>query len=199
MITSAMTEPGVLSRWMLVNHTLKVTGFQLINGYTDALSPYVGAAGADAVASGWFNTQKTFSLKKFEPVAGMAQRPVTRYLSKALLKSIRSTELHDLRERFPEVLNGSVTDNYYDPATGSTPDSLEEALQNWDGIRMLNGLVKGGDVRGTLETCYEALDEAEELYIRINEYGLSMRDRSGAAHIEMIREELESFEELAEL
>ena len=199
MITAPMTEPDVLSRWMLVNHTLKITGFRLINGYTDCLSPYIGAAGADAVASGWFNTQKCFSLRKFEPVADFARRPVTRYLSRALLKSIRSTELHFLREPFPQVMNGTPPDNYYDPEEGSAPDATEEALQNWDGLRLLNDLITAGDVLTSLAACRQALDQAEELYARINAYGLSMQDRSGSAHIEIIRDELEEFEELAEL
>ena len=52
-IPATLTEPDVLSRWMLMNHTLKLNGFRVINGYTDVLAPYLGAAGADAVASGW--------------------------------------------------------------------------------------------------------------------------------------------------
>lgn len=198
-IAATLTEPDMLSRWMLVNHTLKTSGFRVINGYTDALSPYVGAAGADAVATGWYNTLKTFSLKKFEPVSEFARRPVPRYLSRALLKSIRHTELHDLRNPFAEVLNDLSCDDYYDEDEGSAPDSTGEALQNWEGIGAMNELVHSGDVEASLESCRNALDEAEELYVRIREYGLTMRDRSGAGHIEMIREELNAFEELAEL
>lgn len=198
-MSSALTEPDILSRWMLVNHTLKTSGFRLVNGYTDGLSPYVGAAGADAVATGWYNTLKTFSLRKFEPVADFARRPVPRYLSRALLKSIRHTELHDLRQPFPEVLNDLPCDGYYDEEEGSVPDTTGEALQNWEGVGAMNELVSEGDVEASLQSCRDALDQAEELYIRIREYGLTMRDRSGAGHIEMIREELRAFEELAEL
>lgn len=198
-IPAALTEPDMLSRWMLLNYTLKTSGFQVINGYTDALSPYVGAAGADAVASGWYNTQKTFSLKKFEPVSDFARRPVPRYLSRALLKSIRHTELHDLRTPFPSILNGLSGDDYYDEEEGSTPDATGEALQNWQGISALNELVQPGDVEGSLEACQVALNDAEELYVRIRDYGLTMRDRSGPGHIELIRDELRAFEELAEL
>jgi len=199
-ITSPLTEPDMLARWMLVNHTLKLNGFEVINGYTDVLSPYLGAAGADAVATGWFNTQKSFSLKKFEPVSEFARRPVSRYTSCSLLKSIRSTELHDLRDIIPEVLNGLPFDDYYDPGEGSAPDSAaDEALQNWEALRAMNELPVASDVGQSLANCREALDEAEELYIRISDYGLTMRDRSGPAHIEAIRDELTEFEELAEL
>jgi hypothetical protein len=184
---------------MLVNHTLKLSGYEVINGYTDALSPYLGAAGADAVASGWYNTLKTFSLKKFEPTSEFARRPVARYFSRVMLKSIRYTELHDLRSPFPEVLNELPCDDYYDEDEGSAPDTVGEVLQNWESIGALNELVTNGNIGGSIESCRAALDEAEELYVRIRDYGLTMRDRSGAAHIGLIREELTTFEELAEL
>ncbi len=199
-IGSALTEPDILSRWMLINHTLKMNGFELINGYTDALSPYLAAAGADAVATGWYNTQKSFSLRKFEPVSDFARRPVQRYMSAAMLKSIRYTELNDLRDNFPEIMNELSCDDFYDPNEGSAPDcTTSEALQNWEGLNAMNQLAVEGDVVASLENCRNALDEAEDIYVRIQEYGLTMRDRSSAAHIRLIREELEEFEELAEL
>jgi hypothetical protein len=199
-IPPQLTEYEILSRWMYVTHVLKTNGFAVINGYTDALSPYFGAAGSDAAATGWYNTQRTFTLKKFEPVSDFARRPAPRYLSATLLKSIRSNELNDLRDVFPEVLNAAPYDDAYNLFEGSTPDSpTSEALQNWEGIRRLNELVVEGDVQTSLQNCREALDEAEALYARIHNYGLTMRDRSNASHIEAIREELESFETLAEL
>ena len=199
-IVSSLTEPDVLSRWMLITHTLKINGFKVINAYTDALSPYLAATGSDALATGWYNTQKCFSLRKFEPSSEFARRPVQRYMSAALLKSIRYTELHDLRGRFPEVMNGLTFDKCYDPDEGSAPDSLtSEALQNWEGIKAMNGLAVKDDVDASLANCRSALDAAEEIYGRIQEYGLTMRDRSSSAHIDAIREELDSFTELAEL
>ena len=197
-IPSTLTEPDMLSRWMMMNYALKLSGFQVIDGYADVLAPYLGAAGADAVASGWYNTLKTFSLKKFEPVSDFARRPVARYTSRPLLKSIRCTELHTLRNRFP-VLNDLPTDDYYNPNEGSEPESVEEALQNWDCLDLMKDLIVTGDVSASLARCRQALDDAEELYVEIEDYGITMRERSSAAHIEAIREELAAFEELAEL
>ena len=45
-IPAALTEPDVLSRWMLVTHTLKLSGFEIINGYADMLAPYFGRSAA---------------------------------------------------------------------------------------------------------------------------------------------------------
>ena len=197
-IPATLTEPDVLSRWMLMNHTLKLNGFRVINGYADVLAPYLGAAGADAIASGWFNTLKTFSLKKFEPVSDFARRPVARYTSRPLLKSIRYTELHDLRARF-SVMNDLPCDDYYNPENGSAPEAMEDTLQNWECLRAMSDLVVPSDIPASLDLCRHALNEAEELFVNIGDYGLTMRDRSSGAHIEMIREEISAFAELAEL
>ena len=200
-IPITLTEPDVLSRWMLINHTLKVNGFRLINGYTDGFSPFLGAVGSDAVASGWFNTLKSFSLKKFEPATDQfARRPVARYTTRALLRSIRYTELHDLRRSFPEILNKLATDAYYDADEGSEPtETVHDALQNWDALRLIIRDCVQDNVELSLVACHEALNDAQDLYGRISQRGLTLRDRSSDLHIKPLREELERFVKLAEI
>lgn len=196
--TTYLTEPDVLSRWMFLNYSLKVNGVETINGYTDVLAPYVAASGGASFATGWYNTQKNFSLKKFEPSSGFARRPVSRYMSQALLKSIRTNELDDLREIF-DVMNGLPCDEFYDPEDGSSADPTGEALQNWEALRAMAEAVDSNDQEASLATCRGALDAAEALYVEIQNYGYTLRDRSSRAHIDLIREELDAFEELAEL
>lgn len=198
-IPPTLEEPDVLSRWMMVNRVLSLSGYEIINGYSDVLTPYLGAAGATAVASGWFNTLKVFSLKKFAPSSGMARQPVPRYTSARLLKSIRHTELESLRTDFPEVLNGRPTDRDYDEDEGSRPSSIGEALQNWDCLRVLDRLVVPGDAEASLAAIKTALNEAEETYARIGAVGLSLRERSSKEHLQLMREELDAFRELAEI
>lgn len=198
-IPPTLEEPDVLSRWMMVNRVLSLSGYEIINGYSDVLAPYLGAAGATAIASGWFNTLKVFSLKKFAPISGMSRQPVPRYTSARLLKSIRHTELESLRADFPEILNGSPTDGEYDQDEGSRPSSLGEALQNWDCLQRLGQLVVTGDAETSLAAIEMALSEAEETYAQIGSLGLSLRERSNKEHIQLIREELAAFRELAEI
>jgi hypothetical protein len=197
----SLTEQNVLSRWMLINHTLKINGFKLINGYMDGLAPYICASGADAVASGWFNTLKVFSLKRFEPaVDQFARRPAARYTSAALLKSIRYTELNDLRGDFPEVLNDLKTDAYYDIDEGSEPsEAVHESLQNWDAVRLMSNRCTAGDVATSVAACQDALNGAQDLYGRVEKYGYTLRERSSDAHLVQIRYELNQFTELAEI
>ena len=195
----SLTERDCLARWMLVNYTLKVSGFKIINGYTDLLAPYIGATGADAVAAGWFSTLKCFSLRKFEPNDSFATRPVPRYSSVALLKSIRHTELHDIRAHFPAVLNGLPSDSDYPLSEGSRPGLTEEAVQNWAAVRQMIAKCRRPDVSAALDECFSALDDAEGLYDSINLIGYSLRERSNNEHIATIREELQEFANLAEL
>ena len=96
-------------------------------------------------------------------------------------------------------MNGLPTDAFYDPENGSAPESLEESLQNWDCLAAMKDLIIPGDVSASLAACREALIRAEELFFSINNYGITMRDRSSGAHVEMVREELVAFAELAEL
>ncbi|MBE7499230.1 MAG: hypothetical protein HS113_02755 [Verrucomicrobiales bacterium] len=198
-IPPTLEEPDVLSRWMLINRVLSVSGYQVINGYADVLTPYLGAAGATAVASGWFNTLKVFSLKKFAPAAGIARQPVPRYTSAQLLKSIRHTELEQLRTEFPVVLNGGPMDAHYEEDEGSRPSSTGEALQNWECLRRLDRLAMPADAGESLKRIGEALDRAEETYAQIGASGLTLRERSNKEHIQYLREELSSFRELAEI
>ena len=195
----SLTEPDCLSRWMLINYSLKISGFEVINGYTDLLSPYIAATGADAVASGWFSTLKSFSLRKFEPADSFPARPVPRYSSVSLLKSIRHTELHDIRSSFPEILNGLPSDAFYPVTDGSRPDVKNEAVQNWDAIKAMIAKVSKPTVPASVAACSAALDDAGELYGSVSLIGYSLRERSNGEHISAIRDELSEFSSLAEL
>jgi hypothetical protein len=198
-IPPTLEESDILSRWMLVNRVLSLSGYEIINGYADILAPYLGAAGATSVASGWFNTLKVFSLRKFSPSSGMARQPVPRYTSARLLKSIRHTELESLRADFPEILNGGPTDRYYDEDEGSHPSGIGEALQNWECLKRITQLVTEGNPEASINSIQTALDQAEETYAEIGAAGISLRERSNNEHIRLIRDELAAFRELAEI
>jgi hypothetical protein len=198
-IPPALEESDILSRWMLINRVLSLNGYQVINGYADVITPYLGLAGAQATASGWFNTLKVFSLRRFTPSNGIARQPVPRYASARLLKSIRYTELELLRAQFPEVLNGDTMDDDYDLEEGSRPTSSGEALQNWECLRRLSRLVTNGDIEASLAGIQMALEAAQDTYAQIGASGLTLRERSNNQHIQYLLDELEEFRELAEI
>ena len=129
-IPAELIDPRTLAGWMMVNHSLSLNGFEVVNGYSDLLTPFLGAAGGVAGATGWFNTQKVFSLDRFSPPVSGGRRPVPRYLSARLINSIRVDEFQLLRGRFPEIANGLSTDEFYNVEKGSMPDNqVEEVLK----------------------------------------------------------------------
>ena len=108
-ISPELVDPRTLAGWLYLNHSLKLNGFGVINGFSDILTPFLSAAGGDAGATGWYSTQKVFSMDRFAPPTPGGRRPVLRYLSKALLNSIRFDEFHRLRGAFPDIVNGLPT------------------------------------------------------------------------------------------
>lgn len=182
---------------MLLNHSPNLNGFEVINGYSDLLTPFLVAAGGTAGATGWFNTQKVFSLDRFSPPTPGGRRPVLRYLSARLLNSIRFDELELLRRRFPEVVNDLATDRYYDPENGSMPDGqIPEVLQTWDTI---NSFAASGS-SPQLSDCRSWVSTARRLYEQINlSPGMRLVGRSNGDHLESIASGIQLFSELAEI
>jgi hypothetical protein len=196
-IAPELIDPRTLAGWMLINHSLSLNGFSVINGYSDILTPFLAAAGGAAGATGWFNTQKVFSLDRFSPPSPGGRRPVYRYLSTRLLNSIKFDELQLLRGRFPEILNGLETDQYYDPEKGSLPDTqLQEILQTWESI---SGFATDAlPIR--LSNCRGWIEAASQQYEQINiAPGMRLTGRSNGDHLDSLRDGIKLFAELAEI
>lgn len=200
-VTSAiqpeLLDHRTLAGWMMLNHSLSLNGFEVINGYSDVLTPFLSAAGGSAGATGWWSNLKVFSLDRFQPSSGGGRRPVFRYLSKILLNSIRFDELNSLRNRFPAILNDLRTDRYYDPEEGSRPaDQTQEILQSWDSIASFASI----DESVALSRCSDWLEQATHVYDEINASpGQRLMARSNHAHIESLQDGIRLFAQLAEI
>lgn len=182
-----------LAGWMLLNHALSLNGFTVINGFSDILTPFLGAAGAAAGATGWWANLKVFSMDRFEPPSPGGRRPIPRYLSAQLLNSIRFDELERLRRRFPTIVNGLPSDDFYSEEDGSEPSNLkEEILQSWDAISSL--------LQNDLYSCMESIESAKQLYFSINASpGMRLTARSDDSHLERLEEGVLLFTQLAEI
>lgn len=186
----------VIAAWLLLNYTLKLGGFAVINGYSDRLSPFLGAVGGDVGCTGWFNTLRTFSLERFAPSGTGGRLPIQRYFSKRLLNRVTHIELDALRSLFPELVNGLPHDADY--ADGE-PMRNREVLQSWEAIASLLGELTAGDIEGNLARCDSALAQTTSLYARLAATGYRVDARSGDEHLEPLREGIQLFKELAEL
>lgn len=149
---------------MLLNYSLKINGFQIINGYSDLLSPLLGAAGGDVGCTGWWSNLRTFSMDRFAPEATGGRQPVQRYLSTKLLNRITFYELDALRRIIPDVINGLSMDKAY----SGEPERSIEVLQSWEALSsVLDSLTMNGDASSNLVNCAAAIKTAEDLYTSI--------------------------------
>lgn len=192
-----LVDYRTLAGAMLINHSLELNGFNVINGYSDMLSPFLAAAGASAAATGWWSNLKVFSLSRFQISTGGGRRPVQRYLSKALLNSIRFDELDRIKERFPDVLNQLPSDVYYNRVdSGSQPDSqVEEVMQTWDTLRSFWAASSP-----TPSDCLQWIEQAGHLYRQLKASpGIILPARSNDNHLESLEDGVKLFAELGEI
>lgn len=196
--TEAQTDiyhADVIARWMLLNYSLKINGFEVINGYSDLVAPFLGAVGGDAGASGWFSNLRVFSLDRFLPASRGGRQPIKRYLSEKLLNRITFTEREALGELIPGINNGLPHDDDYNPE----PDRTEEALQSWEALADLCEKLALGDIDEALQQCKIATMRAEATYAEIGDAGIDLDRKSGAEHLEAFKEGVDSFIEMAGL
>jgi hypothetical protein len=198
---SDIYNTDVIAAWMFINHTLTVNGFNVINGYSDVLTPFLGAAGAKAGALGWWSNLRSFSLDRFAPSAGGGRLPIQRYLSVALLNRIAFYEFDQLRKLVPSVLNKLPTDSLYDPTVGigSEPQRNMEIFQSWDSVKALNGSLVTGEQTKSLKNCREAVAKAMMTYEAVQGASIRLDGKSNAEHLQPLAEGLQLFSKLAEL
>ena len=196
---SEVYHADVIAGWMYINHVLKLNGFRVINGYSDILTPFLGAVGADAGATGWWSNLRAFSMDRFAPPMGGGRLPVERYLSCGLLNRITFYELDQLREFVPGVLNGLSTDDIY-PEHSSQPQRNQEVLQSWEAIKALNTRLPHRNILTALKNCQKAVDDARRLYSHIDmALPQPLDPRSNEQHLDPLEEGIKLFAALAEI
>jgi hypothetical protein len=195
---SDIYNADVIAAWMFINHTLKVNGFKVINGYSDILTPFLGVAGGEAGALGWWSNLKVFSLDRFNPSAGGGRLPIQRYLSLALLNRITFSEFDQLRRMLPTIQNELDTDALYDPDQGSVPQRNLEVIQSWEAVKALNTRMIGADQAASLRNGGEMVKQAGLNYDLVQRL-IRLDQKSNAEHIQPLTEGLGLFARLAEL
>lgn len=196
---SDIYNTDVIAAWMFINHTLKVNGFEVINGYSDALTPFLGAAGGAAGALGWWSNLRSFSLDRFAPSAGGGRLPIQRYLSLALLNRIAFYEFDQLRKMMPSVVNKLAADALYDSANGSEPQRNIEVIQSWEAVKALNERLLTADQIKSLMNCRAAVVKAMDAYDAVQGLSIRLDGKSNAEHLQPLADGLRLFARLAEL
>jgi hypothetical protein len=196
---SDIYNTDVIAAWMFINHTLTVNGFQVLNGYSDIFTPFLGAAGAKAGALGWWSNLRSFSLDRFAPAAGGGRLPIQRYLSLALLNRIAFFEFDQLRKLLPAVANKLPTDLLYDQTAGSEPQRNREVLQSWEAVKTLNDSLVVDEQSKSLKNCSAAVVKAMAAYEAVQAASIRLDGKSNPEHLQPLAEGLQLFRKLAEL
>jgi hypothetical protein len=190
---SDIYHADVIAGWMFLNHVLKLNGFEVINGYSDILTPFLGVAGGTAGCFGWWSNLRAFSIDRFAPSSGGGRLPIQRYLSVGLINRITYFELNALSDLGVQgVLNGLPLDSLYQ----NEPERPKEVLQSWESVRELNRRLLQGDSQNPLRRCIQAIGQAERLYDSIP---LPLDGKSNSEHLEPLREGIGLFARLAEI
>jgi hypothetical protein len=193
-VFSDIYHTDVVANWMMLNLSLSVNGFQVINGYSDILTPFLGAAGGTAGATGWWSNLRMFSIDRFFPSAG-GRLPIIRYLSKSLLSRIMFSEKDAVSRFVPRVINNLPHDTDYDPE----PERQKEVLQSWEALKSLNEEFVAEDVTESLNNCIQSVLYAGQTYNEIASLGILLGQKSRDEHIVPLSDGLRQFKERAEL
>jgi len=123
----------------------EVNNFEVVCGYTDLVGLILQAVGAHATGSGWYNTLRQFSFRRFEPQTG-GRPPLDRYTSGPLLNSILVVpELETIYDigQIPLVLSDTSYGHVMDSGSPSdSPWPLSTAcLHHWEVLARLSSQV----------------------------------------------------------
>jgi len=191
-----IVDPTVIGGWMLINHILSLNGFRVINGYSDILTSFLGAAGGDSGATGWWSNLRVFTMGKYIKAEGGGRQPNTRYLSKRLLNRIKLDERIAYLRLLPEVNNGLSHDQEYD---AGDPGRTIEAVQTWEAIKSLNDEILTSNLDTNMTHLHQKVNSAIEAYAGLSRYGVVEGIETINQYLEALRDGIEEFKRLAEL
>ena len=195
-IRSEILSPDVIAGWMLLNYSLSINGLSVINGFSDILTPFLGAVGAQAGATGWWTNLQVFSMGRYIKGTSGGQLPIIRYLSKKLINRITINEREAFVEVVPEILNDLSSDSFY---LGREPSRTEETIQAWQAISSLSEDIISDNIEQNLNQIQGYILEAEKLYNSLQSHGFTDRYESNQEYLAALKNGTNLFGQLAEL
>lgn len=196
LMRSEIIHADVISGWMLLNYTLALNGFTVINGCSDILTPFLGGVGAYAGATGWWTNLRMFSMNRYSPPLGGGMMPTVRYLSNLILNRIKFTERAAYDRIMPDINNGLPHDKDY---KNGKPERRIEVLQTWEAIADLNSRMATPNASESLERLEGAVNQADAAYTKLSGLGLSADVEANREYVAALREGLRTFKRNAEL
>ena len=193
---SELIHADVIAGWMMLNYTLSINGFKVINGFSDILTPFLGCAGGYAGATGWWSNLRMFSMSRYINTVSGGRLPTIRYLSNALLNRITHDERRAFVKLIPEINNGLPRDSDYE---GGEPDRKVEVLQSWEAISHLNNENIVSEMDESLQLLEDVVNRAEITHTNLAGYGLPVNREANREYMEALMESIRVFRSNAEI
>jgi len=193
---SELIHADVIAGWMMLNYTLSINGFKVINGFSDILTPFLGCAGGYAGATGWWSNLRMFSMSRYINTVSGGRLPTIRYLSNALLNRITHDERRAFVKLIPEINNGLPRDSDYE---GGEPDRKVEVLQSWEAISHLNNENIVSEMDESLQLLEDVVNRAEITHTNLAGYGLPVNREANREYMEALMESIRVFRRNAEI
>ncbi len=195
-IRSEIISENVIAGWMLLNYSLSLNGMKVINGFSDILTPLLGAVGGYAGATGWWSNLQVFSMGRYIRSSRGGQLPLVKYLCIKLLNRIPVNLLEAFIEVMPDLMNGLSTDKLY---VGREPSRTDEALQSWQALKSMIDDIVSDDIKENLRKLKDYIINAEKYYMRLHRLGFSEGYETNIEYMEALKNSLNAFVKLAEL
>jgi hypothetical protein len=193
---SEIIHADVIAGWMLLNHTLSLNGFTVINGCSDIITPFLGGAGGYAGATGWWTNLRMFSMNRYVRSISGGRMPTIRYLSNLLLNRITFSEREAIVRLMPNINNRLPHDRDYE---GGEPARNIEVLQTWEALAHLNQQLLAVDTNASLHLLENAVNQADVAYTGLSAFGLALDIEANREYINALREGIRTFRRIAEI
>jgi hypothetical protein len=193
---SEIIHADVIAGWMLLNYTLSLNGFTVINGCSDILTPFLGGVGGYAGATGWWTNLRMFSMNRYSSSLEGGRLPTVRYLSNLILNRITFAERAAYAPLLSDITNGLPHDKDYE---GSAPERRIEVLQTWEAIANLNSQMIAADMNDSLSRLESAVQRADAAYGRLSALGFSSDVEANREYISALLEGIKTFKRNAEI
>lgn len=188
----------VLSNLMYLVYALaEVNEFEVVCGFSDFIGFLMSAVGASANCTGWFNSLRQFSLKRFQPSTG-GKPARSRFSSAPLLNSVLIIPELDLISQ-QGLLDQVVTGTPYEQAIAAGPADAPwpratECLHHWAVLQALDAALAGiPGVAERLNYVDQQVQQAAALYTLLGQAGIPFVQETGPRNLEVWRRAIRAF------
>ncbi len=182
----AHSDETVLTNLMYLLYALgEINSFEVVTGYSDFVGLLGQAVGATATCTGWYNSLRQFSLRRFQPVSGgRAARP--RYSSGPLLNSVLILPEFSSAWRLghtASVHSGTAHDAALGSGNPGTPPwpAAVSCLHHWEVMsRLASTVVTAGRTSRRLDALEAILNNAIASYASLEAAGVTFGTHTGS-------------------